>query len=385
MINKKAVAILGAILLLIIGTVGFLIYQRSQNTDTTEITPPPPAVIVDDTPPPPVDTPPSEVPPTETPPPAPVVTSAKLTESGVLGPVLFYQGNGIAYLNSQGQLFQADLQESSGQVGLANLQELVIPQRSSINRVLWPDAGNNFMVERTDSGQVRFSVYLSEKGEYVDLPPQVVSAVWLPGGQQILYVWTETDGKSTLNISNADNTNWITITDFWEPDNAITVSPDGRSVAFYQTKNQTEPNKLNLVTIDGKVFKSAVPAGVNKGALWSPDSRNILFLKREGAASNLWMVNLMNGETKNLNIILDSLDKVVWSQDSKTIYAGGSLDGAGEQLHKIDVASGAIQSFEVGNGDVREPFLNSTASVLFFRNAADNNRLYYINLSNLSQ
>lgn len=385
MINKKAVAILGAILLLIIGTVGFLLYQRSQNkTEDVTDTDPDQVVVVEPTPTPEPTEEVVEPTPEPTIIPQPSGESVKLTEVETLGPVLFYQGNGIAFLNAKGQLFQADLQENNGTAKIGNLQELVIPQRSNITKVLWPNSGNNFMIERTEIGEKRYSVYVSDKGEYVDLPKQVISAVWMPGGQQILYVWAESDGKSTLNIANADNTGWVTVTDFWEPDNAVSVSPDGRSVAFYQSGNQTETNKLNLVTIDGKVFKSAVKDGLNYGALWSPDSRFLAFAKLIAGRALLHYVNLNNGDVKSTDLELSSLDQIVWSADSKWIY-GGSLGSSGQtELYKLDVATGEAKGYDVGQVDIREPFLNSTGTILFFRNASDDNKLYYVGLSSLS-
>src|SRR3989338_7870768 len=105
--NKKAITILGAIFLLIVGTIGFLIYQkRSKGTNT------PPPATVSPTPPPAVEPTPSpteeptpiptdEPIPTPTEEPAPPVSNSgvvKLTDSEVLSHVLFYQGNGEAFL-----------------------------------------------------------------------------------------------------------------------------------------------------------------------------------------------------------------------------------------------------------------------------------------------
>lgn len=395
MINKKAVAILGAILLLILGTVGFLLYQRSKNKTTTDNTTPPPAaeVVVDPNPPieqtPPTETPPAETPPPQdqTPPPSnSSVVVNKLTDSEGLSPAIFVQGYGLAYLNSEGQLYQASLQEAEGKIQVSDLQELVIPQKLDVKKVLWPDAGNNFIVQRMESGQERFSIYISDRGEFVDMPSKVTYMNWMPGGQEILYVWFD-GGKSTLNIANADGSNWKKLVDFWEPDNYISVSPDGRRIAFYQSQNQNEPNKLNVVTIDGKVFKSVVKEGHNYGAMWSPDSKNILYLRRTiGGVKTLWVVNSNTGEARDLGVELASLDKVVWSQDSRSIYAGGSVGGGSEQLHKIDAQSGQRTSLDLSiPSDIWEPTLNSTATALFFRNALDGNKLYYVSLSNFGQ
>ncbi|HMR55099.1 MAG TPA: hypothetical protein PKD34_00705, partial [Candidatus Doudnabacteria bacterium] len=91
--NKKAIAILGGIFILIIGTLGVIIYLRSTGDEepvTSEETPP---VVIQE---PVIDFPDFEEP-------APVPTTGsgatRLTDEAVITPALFFQGNGIAYFN----------------------------------------------------------------------------------------------------------------------------------------------------------------------------------------------------------------------------------------------------------------------------------------------
>src|SRR3989338_6800484 len=100
--NKKAIIILAAIFLLIVGTLGFLIYSRSSSNGED------PAPIVDNGGANPLDGSGAEVATT-----TPELPSAekftKLTASeAVVSPVLFYNGNGVTYIDSQGELIKAD-------------------------------------------------------------------------------------------------------------------------------------------------------------------------------------------------------------------------------------------------------------------------------------
>lgn len=383
--NKKAITILGAIFLLIVGTLGFLIYQRRANNTVVTAPPPPPVQVL---PPPPADPlpPPVEI----LPPPPPTASGGAvvLTDTEAVSPVLFYQGNGVSYFNSQGQLFQQDLTVSATGVSLSNIRELSVPLKAGLKRVLWPDAGNNYIVEFETAGKKSWSVYVADRGEYVDLPEQVVSINWMPGGDKILYVWVDSSGVATLNVANPDNTGYQVVTDFWEPENDISISPDSKTVLFWQTQNKESPNPINQVTADGKVFKSVVKEGYNLGGVWSPDSRKFLFLQLDPTTQSyqLWVANTFSGEIRNLNVYT-SLDKVVWTADSQAVFAAapklstGLVTESGDTFFKINLATG--DSTEVNpNMSVNavDLFLTSAQDNLLFRNLQDN-KLYYLPVS----
>src|ERR1043165_9841871 len=96
--NKRAIALLGAIFILIIGALGFVLYEKkfkaqpevktAEQTSTQEQQQVP-------------DTTQSEQPVNT----APAGKAIKLSEDAVVSPILFFQGNGITYFNKQGQLF----------------------------------------------------------------------------------------------------------------------------------------------------------------------------------------------------------------------------------------------------------------------------------------
>lgn len=375
--NKRAIAILGAIFLLIVGTLTFLIFQRraanqeAVGPDGTEPTPTPTYGL-----PLPSSTPTPDLTPT------PVETGLKpvsLATGGVISPILFYQGNGIAYFNAQGQLFQADLDTSNTDPRLTNMRELGVPTKTGVTKVHWPAAGNNYLVELTTAdGGTAWAVYVSNKGVYVDVPKQVTSITWMPDGEQLLYLWLE-NGKTNLNISPADLSTWQTITDMWENDDAIAIAPDGRTILFWRTKSGESANKINLVSPDGKLFRTVVKDGYNVGALWSPDSQKFAFNKRsESGVMQLWVGNVYTGEVQNMNVDA-RLDQVTWAPDSKTIYAASGNPG-GDLLYKVDVAGQTQRVVEVASRiSPAEMFMSADGKGLFFRNNLDGG-LYYLNV-----
>lgn len=375
--NKRAIAILGAIFILIVGTLGFLIYSRSKTNNETTIA---------DTETPIIETPVFEDPfdlPEE-----PTGGAVRLTDAGdpVVSPILFFQGNGISYFNSQGQLFQTDLQVTGGSALLSNKRELSIALKPSISKILWPLAGNSFIAEFNSASKPSWSFYDSGAASYIDLPQQVYSLDWMPSGDKIMFVWVDANGGATLNIANPDTSGYETLTDLYEPDNVISVAPNGQNILFYRTQNSDNTrNTINMVSADGKVFASIVKDGYNTGVLWSPDSTKFLFTKRDPGTQKfgLWMANVATGEIKNLNVYT-STAKAVWSKDGQTVYAGVPTTGMAGQgltedaIYKISVATAQSQQFTTGVAvDAQSLFLSSDEALLFFKNAQDN-ALYYI-------
>lgn len=374
--NKKAIAILGGIFILIVGTLGFIIWKRSSKTTTVAETP-----TVVEQPTTPVDETPVETPPAAN-------QATKLTDDAVVTPALFFQGDGIAYFNRQGQLFRTSMSTTDSTVLLSDKKELTVPTKSSISRILWPAVGNSYIAESGAGSSRQWSYYNPDSGNYIDLPGQVKSVDWVPSGGKILFVWVGSDGKATLNISDPDTNNYKLLTDLYEPDNEISISPDGQTVLFYRTQvsDQTK-NTINSVSIDGKTFKTVVRDGYNKEVLWAPDSKKFLFTRQDPSTQkfNLWLSDLTSGEVKNLGVAT-STKKAVWTKDSSSIVVGVPTSGLAGQgitndtVYKIEISSNTRTEFSPGTSvDVEEPFLNLNGDILFFRNAQDGS-LYYLML-----
>lgn len=381
--NKKAIAILGAIFLLIVGTLGFLIFSKyfsGETANTVNTNPTPTITGTEPTPTPEVDVNQNNG--------AKVVL---LSSDQVISPVLFYKGNGVDYFDPQGNLIQAEILDNNGQLSLTSKKQLAIPPKAGIKKVLWPSQTQDFIVQFKDaSGQMLYSYFNYDTGMYTDLPPQVTSLSWMPNGKQIMYVWVE-NGKASLSIADPNTKNYTKLTDMWELDNEIHVAPDGSQILYFQTENNALNNNINSVSIDGKVFKGLVKSGQNYGVLWSPDSQKFLFAKKDSATQiySLWVYNLTSGEVRNTNLST-TVDKAVWDTTSNFVYAAVPNNPVVDTkaltidtFYKIDISNYEKKPFETkdfGSIDGRDLIINITGDKLLFRNAQDGG-LYYLDLT----
>ncbi len=382
--NKKAIAILGGIFLLIVIALVLLIVLRSRSNND-EISNQDPDQISN------VEIPDAgvEEPPTNSEEPAGPAKAEKLTDGDVVAPALYFNGQGISYFNQQGQLFTTDLQVSGDKVLLSNKREITIPLKANMSNIYWAPSGQNYIAELESGGRKVWSYYDGTRSTYIDLPTQVQSLDWIGTTGKIMFVWQDADGKAYLNSGNPDTTGYQLLTDLYEGDNKIVVSPDGRSVLFYRFNNPGTQNAINFVSPDGKVFKTIVRDGFNMGVKWAPDSNKFLFTKRDPSTQkfSLWVGDLASGEVKSLNAET-TLEKAAWSKDGQSVYAAVPISGNPSQgltedvLHKITVSSGQKQQYDLGiPADVRNIFPDQTETNIFFKNYQDQ-YLYYFNIKN---
>ena len=372
--NKKAIAILGGIFILIVATLGVIIYLRSSSKpDAVVIVDPATSTNEEE----PIDFPdPAEPEPV----PAPVDGAAKLTDEAVISPALFFQGNGIAYFNTSGQLFRTDMTVSDNTVLLSNKTELTVPPKSDISKVLWPAIGNSYIAESGSGMAKNWNHYNPASGQYVALPSAVKSVSWMPSGDKIMFVWVDGNGRATLNLGNPDTTGYQTLTDFYDNDVWINVSPDGKYVGFYRTQTaDMNKNGIYTVTADGQTWGNVVIDGYSRGILWSPDSSKLLFTKLDPSTQKfvLWYADLSTQQTHSLGVNT-SETKAVWTKDSQSIVVAVPTSGTvgqgvtSDTIYRMNVASGSREEFSPGSGvDAQELFLSMDETIVFFRNAQD--------------
>lgn len=382
--NKKAIAILGAIFILIVGTLGFLIYSKTGGSETSKNPTPTPT-----------PTPITEITPT------PIVTTTpgsssakiyKLTDDQVVSPALTFDGSGVAYFTKQGLLFRATFVSGSGNLQIGDKKQLAIETKPGISKVIWPANVQDFMLVYENGGKKAFEFYNNTLGKFTKLDPQVYSLGFLPSGDKIFYVWSSQTGYDTVNLSAPDLQNYKILSDIWDKNAIVYVSSDGQNVAYHQDPAtiSSATNPLMLTDTEGKTWHKVTEGFVN-GVLWSPDGKKLLFSKKDPSTQNyqLWYYDLYSGEIKNLG--LNTMpEKAVWGFDNQTIYVAvpksiGAALGNSFSLdifYKVNLQTGEKKSFDAGSMELdgRDLFLSQDNNKLFFRSAQDGG-LYYLDLN----
>ena len=144
------------------------------------------------------------------------------------------------------------------------------------------------------------------------------------------------------------------------------VAPDNKTVAFSSVKNLSQGDKLAKGAILIKPTDSDAPPVqlVADGFMptWSPDGKQLAFMRVAGAAFNLWAVKALGGEAKQLTnegVLFVSFSVLPynrtqtsdfgWSPDSSRIVYGSKKTGA-QNLWLIS-ADGANETQLTNNSD----------------------------------
>ena len=147
----------------------------------------------------------------------------------------------------------------------------------------------------------------------------------------------------------------------------VQPSPDGRSVAFDSDRGGGERG-IYLADRDGSHVRRVSGAGYAAMPSWSPDSRQLVYLRRDPSsqqASNLWLLSIDSGSQRRLTgYSAGQTWGASWFPDGRRVaYADEHA------LVILDVQSGRIQEFKspIGGRAVRTPAVSPDGRRVVFQ------------------
>jgi tricorn protease len=168
---------------------------------------------------------------------------------------------------------------------------------------------------------------------------------WAPDGSKIIFV-SDRNGHDDLYLLTADDPDHpkfteahrfkvTRLTDTREAEAGVSFSPDGKRVAFLRG------GKLLTMSPDGKDIKTLVAEAAVFDYEWSPDSKWIVFARRDGSfASELYIVPSTGATAadpvRNVTRYATTNAGVTWSADGKRIAFLSDRRGSAN-LHVLDL------------------------------------------------
>ncbi|HVF46464.1 MAG TPA: protein kinase, partial [Pyrinomonadaceae bacterium] len=133
-------------------------------------------------------------------------------------------------------------------------------------------------------------------------------------------------------------------------DSSITLSPDGKQMAFYRFAHDQGKAELVIAKTDGTGERTLAtrrePAGFDNGIAWSPDGKVIACAGYEGGASDsvkLVTVSVDDGSIRDIDPKLyGSISQITWIGDGKSllISAADRISGYFYQIFEIPFSGG---------------------------------------------
>ncbi len=178
---------------------------------------------------------------------------------------------------------------------------------------------------------------------------------WLDGKRSHLFLFdTKTKQYTDLNYMMHNDVPPLDL----GSDHDFGFSPNGNQVAYTMnpdtvvaTSTNNEVYTVNLADVKpnekAPATKISVSKGVDNQPVYSPDGKYIAFTSmlvpgHESDQLFLMLYNRKTGKLKNLTRKFNrSLDQIIWSPDSKTIYFTANNE-IYNSIYKIDIATGKI-------------------------------------------
>lgn len=127
----------------------------------------------------------------------------------------------------------------------------------------------------------------------------VAPAAWMPDGSAVLATIARKDLTTQIAlISTRTGAVRVLKTMDWQSPGGLSVSPDGRWIAFNALPNATaESNDLFLLDFEGTREVVLDSHAANDTApIWTPDGSGVVFLSNRSGAVSLWLVPVEDGK-----------------------------------------------------------------------------------------
>ena len=135
-------------------------------------------------------------------------------------------------------------------------------------------------------------VQLTTEGENID-------PSWSPDGRFITFASLRT-GKRQIWIMNPDGSGQRQITDVEDGGGRNSLSPDGRTLAFYAGKREDGSRNIYLVNVDGTNLRQLTTEGDNLAPSFSPEGGWIVFASARDGDNDIYLMRPDGSNVVNL-------------------------------------------------------------------------------------
>lgn len=265
----------------------------------------------------------------------------------------------------------------NGMPGGSNLMAKI---QANAKNISW--ANNKSLVAQYDSGAIFYNLTTGSSKKY---DPQVKNPVISRSGDKIAYDYydketssgyiaiADPDIKGSKNLMPTRFGNWRLK---WLTDSKLSLN---------NPESEQGSSSVFILGIDDKKFENIIDSKTNLKAIWSPDSRKILYSYKnpDSGKETLSVIEVAIKTERSLDLEIPA-SRCAWGADSKTVICAHlnkfiSINTSAEIIEPATVAA-ISQIFGGGSATVSDLLMTSAGDRLIFKNL-QNGRLYGVYLN----
>jgi Tol biopolymer transport system component len=175
----------------------------------------------------------------------------------------------------------------------------------------------------------------------------VLRVDWMPDGRAVAIALKRADGAHQLAIASLADGKLRPLRTFdWRAVARISVSPDGRYLAYDFPPREDSPNRdLYLLATDGSTGATLVEHGANDLLpLWTPDGRHVVFVSDRTGTPGLWTLPVTNGKAAGAPRMIQPIGNLLPLGFTRngSLYYGLNNGGVDVYLAAFDPAAGRV-------------------------------------------
>ena len=207
---------------------------------------------------------------------------------------------------------------------------------SDLTKIIWAPERDLAVLKKAESTFLYdFKRYDLLHQEIHNWPAGIGDLIWSPDGKNTAYYFNPIEGERTIIRADRSNENLERLYNLKETaivDPKLDWSKDSKKILIYTTD-------IYILDTYTKDFSRLTQNETINGALFTPDSQNIIFSNNQG----LYIMDIL-GKNKRALDLKTSAKKIVFYSDEKNILAAVPQAGKSDQLIKINIESGEKKS-----------------------------------------
>ena len=257
----------------------------------------------------------------------------------------------------------------------------------NVNNILWSPTKELLLLRRGRSVSLfDFKKYDFVSQSEVNFSNDVGDIAWAPDNSRIAYVFMPPGGERTLIFSDKTNQTIYRAADLRAlgiENPYIAFSPDSTWLAIIPRNSDFNGNKIYLMNIYTKEVKLVGDAGNQKEAIFSADSKKIIYSTFSTDPNNamhrdLSLMKIDGSDKKSLGVGVKATNIRLWSDPNKVFLL---QTAESSKLLLKDLTSGSISDFYfkgIQQSKITEIILNNTKNGAVF---VSNGKLYFVKLT----